>query len=98
MPTKSTKYDSVASKCNGSNPKITFESNQAIQAIENKKISLYCTSLLFYNILSDCQKSDEINYLLNSLRLDKKKLSELMSVGLWHMMKLVQPFLLVSKT
>ena len=35
MPTKSTKYDSVASKCNGSNPKITFESNQAIQAIEN---------------------------------------------------------------
>ena len=30
--------------------------------------------LLFYNILSDCQMSDEINYLLNAFRLDKKKL------------------------
>ena len=28
---------------------------------------------VFYNILSDCHNSDEIYYLLNAFRLDKKK-------------------------
>ena len=29
--------------------------------------------LIFYNVLSDCHKSDEMNYLLNAFRLDKKR-------------------------
>ena len=32
--------------------------------------------LLFNNILNDCHKSDEIYYLLNAFRLDKKKSRE----------------------
>ena len=34
-----------------------------------KTYLLYHFFLLFYNILSDCHKSDEINYLLNAFRL-----------------------------
>ena len=59
----------------------TANSNSQLHTIvlnlqfRNKKCSLKPTFLssflLFYNILSDCHKSDEINYLLNAFRLKK---------------------------
>ena len=53
----------------------SFPSGAGVIEIRDKRPTVAMLNfiiLLFYNILSDCHNSDEIYYLLNAFRLDKK--------------------------
>ena len=50
-------------------PDLSLISFTALKSVPTRKTAF----LLFNNILSDCHKSDEIYYLLNAFRLDKKR-------------------------
>jgi hypothetical protein len=54
--------------------KVSSKLNSTMEIVERKHGEPIKILFLwvFYDILSDCQKSDEMNYLLNASRLDKK--------------------------
>ena len=56
-----------------SNVKMKFSSKfVAFSEYQNMNKSILKTIFKIYNILSDCHTSDDINYLLNTFKFDKK--------------------------
>ena len=79
FPVPKPKHEPAKGKCpvcdgNSSSPQKTWRNLQSRNNSKTRSLGLNFLSsfLLFYNILSDCHYSDEINYLLNAFRWKKK--------------------------